>query len=98
MSPGHERGFGYITNAAIDQHVVVGGRERDLAKVVAAHPGLLGIGIDEGTAVIVQHDAMTVIGRSVVLITDGATHDDRPYHAPTHGMHFDLASWTALPA
>jgi cyanophycinase len=98
MSPGHERGFGYLTNAAIDQHVIARGRESDLAQVVAAHPGLLGIGIDEATAVVVQQDRMRVIGRSVVLITDGADHAGRPYYALPAGAQFDLASRQIMPA
>jgi len=58
MARGYERGFGYLSNVAIDQHVTQRGRERDLSVVVAAHPGLLGIGIDESTALIVQgHDS-----------------------------------------
>jgi cyanophycinase len=98
MSPGHERGFGYLRNAAVDQHVLARGRAADMARVVAAHPGLLGIGIDEGTAALVQQNILTVIGRSVILITDGATHDGKPYYALTAGTRFDLASWTVLPA
>ncbi|MBV8133600.1 MAG: cyanophycinase [Alphaproteobacteria bacterium] len=97
MSPGHERGFGYLTNVAIDQHVRARGRETDLAKVVSAHPGLLGIGIDEGTAIIVNGNTMTVIGIGLVFINDGATHDGQPYYALTGGMRFDLASWSVLP-
>jgi cyanophycinase len=96
MSPGHERGFGYITNVAIDQHVLVRGRAGDLAKVVAAHPGLLGIGIDEGTAVVVQQNTMNVIGRSVVLITDGVSRQDKPYYALKQGSVFDLAAWKVV--
>jgi cyanophycinase-like exopeptidase len=65
---------------------------------VAAHPGLLGIGIDEATAAIVERNRLTVIGRSVVLITDGAPHDGEPYYVLKPGMQFDLASWTVLPA
>ena len=98
MSPGHEKGFGYLTNVAIDPHVVVRGVERDLAKVVAAHPGLLGIGINEQTAVVVRYNTMTVLGNSVVLITDGASHDGKPYYTLTSGAQFDLATWTVLPA
>lgn len=96
MAPGHERGFGYITNAAIDQHVLVRGRAADLAGVVAAHDGLLGIGIDESTAVIVRRNRMTVLGRSVVLITDGAAHDGQPFYALTPGTEYDLATRTIL--
>lgn len=98
MSPGHERGFGYLSNVAIDQHVIARGRESDLAQVIAVHPGLLGIGIDEATAVIVQQDRMRVIGRSVVLITDGADHAGRPYYTLTAGAQFDLANRRIVPA
>jgi cyanophycinase len=98
MSPGHERGFGYVKNAAIDQHVLARGRAGDMARVVAAHPGLLGIGIDEGTAALVQGNILTVIGRSLILITDGAMHDGKPYYSLAAGARFDLSSWTILPA
>jgi cyanophycinase len=36
MSPGHERGFGFLKNVAIDQHIAARRREADLARVVAA--------------------------------------------------------------
>ncbi len=97
MAPGHELGFGFLQNVAVDQHVITRHREADLATVVAAHPGLLGIGIDESTAIVVRQNTMTVIGRDVVLITDGAEHDGRPYYQLTRGARFDLASWSVLP-
>ena len=90
MAPGHERGFGYLTNVAIDQHVSARGRESDLAQVVAAHPGLLGIGIDESTALLVRHNLATVIGIGHVFITDGADHDGRPDYRLSPGERFDL--------
>jgi cyanophycinase len=52
--PGYEEAFGYISNTAIDQHVTERRREYDLACVVARYPNLLGIGIDERAAVLVQ--------------------------------------------
>jgi cyanophycinase len=93
MTPGYERGFGYLSNVAIDQHVTQRGRDNDLSAVVAAHRGLLGIGIDESTAVIVQGNTMTVIGKGVVRITDGADHAGEPFYTLKPGAHFDLASW-----
>jgi cyanophycinase len=93
MAPGYERGFGYLSNVAIDQHVAQRGRERDLSVVVAAHPGLLGIGIDESTAVIVQGNTMTVIGRGMVRITDGTANVGAPFYTLKPGTRFDLASW-----
>jgi cyanophycinase len=96
MAPGYERGFGYLSNVAIDQHVTQRGRDHDLSIVVAAHPGLLGIGIDESTAVIVQGNTMTVIGKGVVRITDGAEHAGEPFSTLKPGARFDLASWQSL--
>jgi cyanophycinase len=93
MAPGYERGFGFLSNVAIDQHVSQRGRSNDLSAVVAAHPGLLGVGIDESTAVIVQGNTMTVIGEGVVRITDGADHDGAPFYTLRPGARFDLASW-----
>jgi cyanophycinase len=95
MAPGYERGFGYLSNVAIDQHVTQRGRDNDLSVVVAAHPGLLGIGIDESTAVIVQDNTMTVIGKGVVRITNGARHAGEPFYTLKPGARFDLASWQA---
>lgn len=98
IDPGHVRGFGFLKNVAIDQHIVARQREADLANVVAQHPGLLGIGIDEGTAILVQGNVFTVIGPSVVAITDGTTREGRPYYLLRHGARFDLATWTLLPS
>src|SRR5262245_16062650 len=72
MAPGQERGFGFVRNAAIDQHIGTRHREADLVQVVAAHPDMLGIGIDEGTAILVRGNGFVVIGPSIVAITDGA--------------------------
>jgi cyanophycinase len=96
MAPGYERGFGYLSNAAIDQHVTQRDRENDLSKVIAVHPGLLGVGIDESTAVTVQRNIMTVIGRGVVRITDGVDHKGLPYYVLKSGTRFDLANWHVL--
>jgi cyanophycinase len=93
MAPGYERGFGYLANVAIDQHVTQRGRYNDLSVVVARHPGLLGIGIDESTAVIVQGNIMTIIGKGAVRITDGADHAGEPFFTLRPDARFDLASW-----
>jgi cyanophycinase len=96
MAPGHERGFGYLSNVAVDQHVAERERANDLSEVVAAHPGLLGVGIDESTAVTVQRNTMVVVGTGMVRITDGADHKGLPYYVLKPGARFDLASWRAL--
>lgn len=67
----HQEGFGYVTNIAIDQHVLARNRQFDMYGILNEKPELLGIGIDENTAVIVQKDTMEVLGASYVLIYDG---------------------------
>ena len=96
MALGHERGFGYLTNVAVDQHVTTRHREADMAQVVAAHPGLLAIGIDESTAIIVKQNVFSVVGEGLVFITDGKDHKGLPYYTLKSGMRFDLASWKQL--
>ncbi len=63
-------GFGYLTNSAIDQHLLVRNRQHDLVEVIEQNPHLLGIGIDENTAVLIQGNRMEVMGESFVAIYD----------------------------
>jgi cyanophycinase len=72
MMGDHQEGFGYISNIAIDQHVLARNRQFDMYGILRERPELLGIGIDEGTAVVVQKDTMEVIGASYVLIYDSS--------------------------
>lgn len=67
----HTVGFGYLKNAAIDQHVLVRNRHFDMFQILEVHPGLLGIAIDEDTAVVVQGNDAEIIGSTYALIYDG---------------------------
>lgn len=71
MMGDHEEGFGYIKNIAIDQHVLARNRQFDMFDILKNRPELLGIGIDESTAIVVQQNTFEVIGKSNVLIYDG---------------------------
>jgi len=70
MAPGYEKGFSYLRDCAVDQHLLARKREKDLVSVVRRHKRLLGIGIDEGTAIVVRGDEFEVVGRSKVAIYD----------------------------
>ncbi len=66
-------GLGLTNKIVFDQHF----RQRDrlgrLLYLIAAHPGLLGVGIDENTAAIVEDENLiTVIGTGAVTIVDGS--------------------------
>lgn len=93
-------GFGFLPNAAIDVHVNQRPNgEGDLAQIVAANPGLLGIGVDAGTAAVVHGNQLEVIGgpRARVTITDGQMHDGKSYYFLKRGDRFDLARRVAIP-
>jgi cyanophycinase len=65
-------GLCLIPNVIVDQHFAQRGRMGRLIAGVAENPRLLGIGIDEDTALVWQHNAFEVIGRGAVYIVDGA--------------------------
>lgn len=91
MVPGHETGFALLPDSAIDQHVIARHRESDLAPVIASHPKLLGIGIDQETAIVVHGDEFEIIGDSKVIIHDGK----KPFYFLSPGQKFNLK--TRLP-
>ncbi|ENZ01035.1 cyanophycinase [Clostridium thermobutyricum] len=67
MSPG----LGFLNNVVIDQHFAQRGRIGRLLTAVAEHPGILGIGIDENTAIVVTGNLIKVIGNGSVYVIDG---------------------------
>ncbi len=99
MSPGHEVSLGFLRNSAIDQHLLTRHREKDLLQVIDKHPELLGIGLDESTAIVVRGDRFEVIGKSKVAIYDPkykpAAGAER-YYFLTPGTQFDLKKRLAL--
>ncbi len=70
LASGYERGFGFLRGTAIDQHFAQRNRFNDMRGAVAAHPQILGIGLDEATALIVRGHLAEVIGRHQVHFFD----------------------------
>lgn len=66
----HTKGFGFIKNIAIDQHLLARNRQFDMFEVFTKYPHILGIGIDENTGIIVSGNEFKVIGNSYVAIYD----------------------------
>jgi cyanophycinase len=72
------RGFGFLPGAIVDQHFLARDRQSRLMGLLASHPGLVGFGIDEGTAMIVTGGRrIEVVGRSTVTAMIAGT-EDRP--------------------
>jgi cyanophycinase len=65
------RGFGFVKKAIIDQHFVTRRRHNRLISLVLENPRLLGVGIDESTAVLVRPDGRyEVLGENQVIVFD----------------------------
>ena len=60
-------GLGLLKNTIIDQHFLKRNRYNRLISALAAHPDLVCVGIDEGTAIIVSGNKATVAGESQVI-------------------------------
>jgi cyanophycinase len=99
-----KRGLGLVDWAVVDQHFVRRRRFNRLLSCVLDNPRLVGIGIDERTAVLVHDDAFEVLGESNVLVIDARDSRDvegkkglRPsatgLHVSllAHGMRFEAA-------
>jgi cyanophycinase len=79
--PEHQHGFQFLRRSAIDQHINTRLRWDDLAPVLKKFPDFLGIGLSEGTAIVVNKDSFEVMGKWKVAIWDN-THPREPWEKP----------------
>ena len=94
MMGDHTEGFGFLKDTAIDQHLLRRNRQFDLIEIITEFPDLLGIGLDENTAIVVQSDFFEVIGQSYVAIYDAAKMigSEGKYYLLAPGDRFDLTT------
>ena len=101
-------GLGLIRDVIIDQHFAERGRFGRLIGAVAHNPRVLGIGVDENTAAVVEGGSLTVLGSGAVYIVDGSrvtysnlaearsevtlSMHNMTVHVLAEGDRFDLAS------
>ena len=98
MMGDHEEGLGFLKGVGIDQHLLRRNRQFDLIEVIRAKPELLGIGIDENTAIVVQGDRFEVVGQSYAVIYDAnATLDSGGlFYFLAPGDRYDMATRQAF--
>ncbi|MCJ7627084.1 MAG: cyanophycinase [Longimicrobiales bacterium] len=82
----HQLGFEFLRKSAIDQHINARNRWDDIIPVIEQQPDLLGIGLSEGTAIIVSGDTFEVMGKWMV-----AVHDNTRAYQPWEKPYFVLA-------
>lgn len=70
-------GFGFWPEAIVDQHFLARRRNNRLLSVVLDRPDLLGVGIDESTALVVQDGEIEVVGVGNVVVYDARDADVR---------------------
>lgn len=85
--PEHQHGFAFLRHSAIDQHINTRNRWDDLIPVIKKYPDLLGIGLSEGTAIVVTGDKFRVIGKWKVAI-----HDDTRVYEPWEKPYYVLSA------
>jgi cyanophycinase len=81
------RGLGLVPDLLIDQHFLKRQRDNRLISAVFDHPSLVGVGIDESTAVVVRAGGFDVIGASSVVVVDArrASIEKTPAGQPISG-------------
>ena len=96
----HTQGLGFLKNSVIDQHLLKRNRQFDMVDMIRQSPELIGLGLDEATAVVIKGDTLEVIGKSYVAIYDyntiagkGKTHvtGNREDFATSSGPFFFLS-------
>lgn len=101
----HQEGFAFVKNSAFDVHVEERSREKHLLQLFRAQKSqlqdadlnpldLLGIGIDQSTAIVVRQNHFTVTGKGQVYVFDPRKWSDDPdswdYQTLKTGTIFDM--------
>jgi cyanophycinase len=102
MMGDHEIGLGFVKNIAIDQHTLARNRQFDMFEILEKRPELLGLAIDENTAILVSGNTFEVMGKSYVLVYDGTYWDqntndylplnngEQKFHMLRMGGHYNM--------
>ncbi len=93
MAEGYERGLALLQGVAIDQHFAQRKRFADMTQLMKFRPQLLGIGLDEATAIVVRGSTAEVLGASEAHFYDyrsGPPQVEKDYVSLKAGQKFDL--------
>ena len=99
IAEGYERGLGFLSGVAIDQHFTQRKRLPDMTLLMKTYPQLLGIGVDEGTAIVVERSLASVVGAGRVHFYDylhPLPAGDPDHLALTAGQRYDLRARKVL--
>ena len=71
MFDGYTRGLGFLPGVVLDAHFRQRDRQEPLRELAGQNPGMLAIGVDEDTAIVVTKSTATVVGPNKVTFYDG---------------------------
>ncbi len=94
MAEGYEDGFGFLKGVAIDPFFTQRNRFADMAQLKRAHPHLIGLGVDDGMALIIKGQALEVVGHNQVIVYDRREPDaaEKEFRFLYNGDKYDLVS------
>ena len=102
--PLYNRGLGLLTGVILDAHFRQRHREYEFGYLVLLHPELLGIGVDEGTSIVVKGEIATVVGANGVTFFDATkpVSNGGNFSVPTQtflksGSRFNLRTRQPIP-
>ena len=91
-----DAGFNLLNLAVVDQHFLRRNRQERLLGVLNEHPEMIGLGIDEGTALVVEGDHLRVMGQSEVVVCKSAG-EQAPLGANAQGRRRSRPASTLTP-
>lgn len=63
-------GMGFLPGIVVDQHFAQRGRLGRLISALVQQPSVLGFGIDEDTAIVIEGDELEVVGSGAITVID----------------------------
>lgn len=97
LAVGAAPGLGLLPGTLVDQHFLKRQRHNRLLALVGAHPELLGLGVDEDTALLVDGTRAEVVGATAVLAVRAAGAGAWDVELLAAGARYDLAAKRRLP-
>jgi cyanophycinase len=100
LCEGYERGLNFLPGVAIDQHFAQRKRFGDMTALMKAYPQLLGVGLDEATALVVRGHVGEIMGQGQAHFYDRCkpAEEDKPDHESVKaGGRYDLKERKVLP-
>jgi len=83
-----------LKNIIFDTHFIARGRIGRLFEIVVSNPTVLGVGLDEDTALLIQNDKMEAVGPGMTIILDGLSITDTNLLQIREGAPLSVSNFT----